>query len=113
MGVTHHDGLSVNNSVANTATVGTVSAGNVRLTNSANRGLRTIATGGSGVVTTTSVDANSVIILTPVISTTGYYTKASARVKTLTAGASFKIMLTTGAGTAATGVVRWAIINSA
>lgn len=111
MALTHHDGLSVNNLVSGTQTAGTVAVGAVTITGAQSRGRRVIATGGSSVVLSTRVTASSIIILTPCMSTTGYYKGANATVKTITAGKSFKICLHTGSNTAATGAVNWAILN--
>ena len=76
-------------------------------------GSRTITTGGSGVVTTTKVHTASAVVLTPVMGTAGFYKNASALVKSITPGTSFKICLFGGLNgvTAGTGKVNWAIIN--
>ena len=78
---------------------------------SAIAGRRSIATGGSSVISTKRVTALSVILLTPGINTgvtaAFAYEKLSARV----AGTSFKVALRTHADVAITGVISWMLMN--
>ena len=75
-------------------------------------GIRTIATGGSAVITTYRLNQTSVIQLTPMVNTAILNANATERYSARSAVAhTFKMLLRSAGGTAVTGRIGWMIVN--